>query len=53
LLAMGSFYKSCTETDFATLHYVTFMEPFGVFLTDVMSFDSKQFTNNSIIEKFE
>jgi hypothetical protein len=29
LVAMSSFYKSCT--DFTTLHYITFIEPFGVF----------------------
>jgi hypothetical protein len=50
---MNSFYKSCTETDFATLHYVTFIELLGVFPTEALSFDSEQFTNNSINKEFE
>jgi hypothetical protein len=50
---MNSFYKSCTETDFATLHYVTFIKPLGVFPTEALSFDSEQFTNNSINKEFE
>jgi hypothetical protein len=52
-VAMVSFYKLCTETDFATLHYVSFVEPFGVFPTETLSFGSKQFTNNSIAKQFE
>jgi uncharacterized membrane protein len=27
LVAMGYFYKSCTETNLATLHFVTFITP--------------------------
>jgi hypothetical protein len=48
LVAMSYFYKSCTKTDLATLHYVTFIELFGVFPTKALSFDSKQFMSNSI-----
>jgi hypothetical protein len=50
---MVFFYKSCTKMDLKTLHYVTFIEPFGVFPTEALSFDSKQFTNNSINKEFE
>jgi hypothetical protein len=40
-VAMGSFYKSCTKTDLATLNYVTFTESFDVFPTEARSFNSK------------
>jgi hypothetical protein len=39
--------------DLATLHYVTFIEPFGVFSTEPLSFNSEQFMNNSISNIFE
>jgi hypothetical protein len=39
--------------DLNTLHYVTFIEPFGMFPTDALLFDSEQFTNNSINKEFE
>jgi hypothetical protein len=41
LMAIDSFYKSCTETDLVTLHYVAFFELFGVFPTEALSFNSK------------
>jgi hypothetical protein len=50
LVAMGSFYKLCIKTNLATLHYVTFIKSFGVFPTEVLSFDSKQLMNNCIKE---
>jgi hypothetical protein len=46
VVAMDSVYQSCIETDLATLHYVVFIEPFGVFSTDPLSFDSDQFMSN-------
>jgi hypothetical protein len=46
-MAIDLFYKSCIKTDFS-LHHVTFIEPLTVFPTEAMSFDSEQFTNNSI-----
>jgi hypothetical protein len=39
--------------DLATLHYVTFIEPFGVFSIEPLSFNSEQFMNNSISNIFE
>jgi hypothetical protein len=41
------------KTDLATLHYVTFIEPFGVFSTEPLSFNFEQFMNNSISNIFE
>jgi hypothetical protein len=43
LVAMDLFYKSNAETDLASLHYVTFIFPM-----EALSFNSKQFTNNSM-----
>jgi hypothetical protein len=37
----------------ASVGYVTFIEPLAVFPTDVLFFDSKQFTNNSIKKVIE
>jgi hypothetical protein len=45
---MDHFYKSCVETDLASLHYVTFVEPLTVLPTEALSFDSNEFMNNSI-----
>jgi hypothetical protein len=45
--------KSNVETDFITLHYVTFIEPLAIFPTEVMSFDFEKFMNNSINEVIE
>jgi hypothetical protein len=53
LVAIGSFYKSCTETDLTILLYITFIEPFGVFPTDAVSFDFKQLMNNSMNKEFD
>jgi hypothetical protein len=36
------------ETDLASLHYTTFVEPLTVLLREALSFDSDQFANNSI-----
>jgi hypothetical protein len=48
LVAMDHFYKSYVETDLATLHYVIFIEPLVVSQTEVLSFDSNDFTSNSM-----
>jgi hypothetical protein len=50
---MDHFYKTNTETDLATLHYVAFMEPLTLFSMEALSFDSKQFMNNSINKVIE
>jgi hypothetical protein len=47
-MVIDPFYTSCVKTDLASLHYVTFIEPLAVFPTEAQSFDSEQFTNNSI-----
>jgi hypothetical protein len=52
-VAMDFFYKSCIETDFTMLHYVTFIEPFDLLPTDTILFDAKQFKNNYINKIFE
>jgi hypothetical protein len=52
-VAMDYFYKSCAKMHLATLHYVTFIEPFGVFPTEALSFDSEQFMNNYTDKVFE
>jgi hypothetical protein len=43
---MDPFCKLYGTTDLASLHYVTFIEPFAVLPMDALSFDSEQFTNN-------
>jgi hypothetical protein len=48
LVAMDHFYKSYVETDLAMLHYVIFIEPLVVSQTEVLSFDSNDFTSNSM-----
>jgi hypothetical protein len=53
LVAMDHFYKSYTENDLASLHYVTFIEPLAVFLTEALSFDSDDFTINSMKKVIE
>jgi hypothetical protein len=53
LVAMDYFYKSCVETDLATLHYVTFIESFNVLPTEPLSFDSAHFTSNYTNKVFE
>jgi hypothetical protein len=52
-VAIDHFYKSCTETDLASLHYVIFIEPLVIFQKKAMSFDSKQFTSNCITKVIE
>jgi hypothetical protein len=52
-MAMDLFCKSCVETDLASLHYVTFIEPLVVFPTEALSFNFEQFTNNSINKVIE
>jgi hypothetical protein len=39
-VAMNSLYTSYVETDLATLHYVTFIEPFDVLPIEALSFDA-------------
>jgi hypothetical protein len=53
LVAMDPFCKLYGTTDLASLHYVTFIEPFAVLPMDALSFDSEQFTNNSINKPIE
>jgi hypothetical protein len=50
---MNHFCKSNVETNLATLHYVTFIEPLTVFSMEALSFDSGQFMNNSINKVIE
>jgi hypothetical protein len=50
---MDYVYKTYDETDLATLHYVTFIKPLVVFPIETLSFDSEQFTNNSINKVIE
>jgi hypothetical protein len=45
---MGHFYKSYVETDLTMLHYVIFIEPPAVSRTEALSFDSDDFTSNSM-----
>jgi hypothetical protein len=52
-VAIDPFCKSYVKTDLASLHYVTFIEPLVVFPMEAMSFDSRQFTNNSINKVIE
>jgi hypothetical protein len=53
LVAMDHFYKSNAETDLALLHYITFIESLAVFPMEVLSFDSDDFTNNSMKKVIE
>jgi hypothetical protein len=53
LVAMDSSYKTYVETDLASGHYVTFIEPFVVCPTDALSFDSDEFTNNNMNKMIE
>jgi hypothetical protein len=50
---MDHFCKTNIKTDLATLHYMTFIEPLTIFSTEALSFDSEQFTNNSINKVIE
>jgi hypothetical protein len=50
---MDPFCKSCVKIDLALLHYVTFIKPLVVFPMKALSFDSEQFTNNSINKVIE
>jgi hypothetical protein len=52
-VAMDCFYKSCIEMDLVMLHYVSFIQPFGVLWTEAISFDAEQFKNNYINKFFE
>jgi hypothetical protein len=52
-VAMDSSYKTYVETDLASGHYVTFIEPFVVCPTDALSFDSDEFTNNNMNKMIE
>jgi hypothetical protein len=53
LVPMDRFYKTNNETDLARLYYVAFIEPMTIFPTETLSFDSKQFTNNSMNKVIE
>jgi hypothetical protein len=48
LVTMDLFDKSNAETNLASLHYVTFIEPLVIFPTEALSFNLEQFTNNSM-----
>jgi hypothetical protein len=52
-MVIDHFYKSYAETVLASLHYVTFIEPLAVFLTEVQSFDFDDFTINSMKKVIE
>jgi hypothetical protein len=53
LVAMDHFCKTYVETDLASLHYITFIEPLTICPMEAKSFDSDQFTNNSINKVIE
>jgi hypothetical protein len=53
LVIMNTFCKSCVDTDLASLHYVTFIEPFVISPKEALSFSSEQFTNTSINKLIE
>jgi hypothetical protein len=53
LVPMDCFCKTNNETDLATLHYMAFIEPLTVFPMEALSFDSEQFTNDSINKVIE
>jgi hypothetical protein len=50
---MDYFYKSRTEMDLATLHYVTFIKPFIMLEKEALSFASAHFTSNYTNKFFE
>jgi hypothetical protein len=50
---MDHFRNSYVNTDLASLHYVTFIKPLVVLPTEALSFDSKQFMNNSMKKVIE
>jgi hypothetical protein len=50
---MDCFYKSCVKMDLAMLHYVTFIEPFDVLPTEVLSFDDAKFVSNYTSKVFQ
>jgi predicted AAA+ superfamily ATPase len=52
-MAMDYFYKSYAETDLASVHHVTFIEPLAVFSMKALSFDSDDFTINSMKKVIE
>jgi hypothetical protein len=52
-VAMDHFHNSFADTDLASLYYVTFNEPLVVLPIEVLSFNSEQFTNNSIKKGIE
>jgi hypothetical protein len=43
---MNPFYKAYAETNLASLHYITFVEPLTALSSEALSFDSEQFTKN-------
>jgi hypothetical protein len=45
-VSIDPFYKAYAETNLASLHYVTFVEPLAALSTEKLSFDSEQFTKN-------
>jgi hypothetical protein len=53
LVAMEPSCKTYVKTDMVSLHYVTFIEPLAICLTEALSFDSDQFTKNSINKVIE
>jgi hypothetical protein len=53
LVAIDPSCKTYVENDLISLHYVTFIELLAICPTETLSFDSDQFTNNSINEVIE
>jgi hypothetical protein len=47
-MAMDPFRNLYNDTNLASLHYITFIEPLAVLPAEVLSFDSEEFTNNSM-----
>jgi hypothetical protein len=52
-VAMNPFRNSYADTNLASLHYVTFIEPLAILPTETFSFDSKQVINNSMKKVIE
>jgi hypothetical protein len=53
LVTMDNFYKSYAESDLATLHYIAFIKPLAFSPKEALSFDSDDFTSNSMKKVIE
>jgi hypothetical protein len=53
LVVMDSSFKTYVETELASLHYTTFIEPLAICQMEALYFNSDQFMNNSINKVIE